>query len=242
MKTKLIEFEHDATKLLRSTSSGILSTISKAYKGYPFGSYVTYITGPDRSIYIYASTLAQHTKNLFQDSKACLTLSREKINDDKQNSQRLTLMGDLQPMNEDNKEYIKERFHKFLPESKKYSRMHDFDFYKLSLLKIRWIGGFGEIAWLKNNNWKPVDPKWLSKERDMIDHMNEDHSNVIYSSLKAQHGKGDKNAKMIALCIDGYFIESKNEIFFINFEDICLNAKSYRDMLINQAKQYRKFE
>ncbi|MBD62948.1 MAG: hypothetical protein CMD68_02585 [Gammaproteobacteria bacterium] len=242
MKTKLIEFEHDATKLLRSTSSGILSTISKAYKGYPFGSYVTYITGPDRSIYIYASTLAQHTKNLFQDSKACLTLSREKINDDKQNSQRLTLMGDLKPMNEDNKEYIKKRFHKFLPESKKYSRMHDFDFYKLSLLKIRWIGGFGEIAWLKNNNWKPVDPKWLSKERDMIDHMNEDHSNVIYSSLKAQHGKADKNAKMIALCIDGYFIKSKNEIFFISFEDICLNAKSYRDMLIKQAKQYRKFE
>ena len=47
---------------------------------------------------------------------------------------------------------------------------------------------------------------------------------------------------MIALCIDGYFIESKNEIFFISFEDICLNARSYRDMLINQAKQYRKFE
>ena len=93
MNTKLKSYELSAAYLLRTTSSGILSTISKAYKGYPFGSYVTYITGPDRSIYIYASTLAQHTKNLFKDSKACLTLSREKINDDKQNSQRLTLMG-----------------------------------------------------------------------------------------------------------------------------------------------------
>lgn len=76
----------------------------------------------------------------------------------------------------------------------------------------------------------------------MIEHMNEDHQNVIYSTFKAQHGKVDKKAKMIALCIDGYFIESKGEVFFINFEDICLNAKSYREMLISQAKQYRRFE
>ncbi len=242
MNTKLKAYELSAAYLLRTTTSGILSTISKAYKGYPFGSYVTYITGPDRSIYIYASTLAQHTKNLFKDSKACLTLSKEKINDDKQNSQRLTLMGDLEPVNEADKEYIKSRFHIFLPESKKYSKMHDFDFYKLSLLKIRWIGGFGEIAWLKNKHWKAANPKWLSNEKHMIDHMNEDHANVIFSSLKAQHGKADKKAKMVALCIDGYFIESNNEIFYINFDEICLNAKSYRDMLIHQAKQYRKFE
>ena len=242
MNDKIKKYELNATTLLRSTNSGILSTISKAYRGYPFGSYVTFITGPDRSIYIYASTLAQHTKNLFKDSKACITLSREKKDDDKQNSQRLTLMGDLEPVNESDKEYIKNRFHTFLPESKKYSIMHDFDFYKLSLHKIRWIGGFGEIAWLKNKNWKPLSPKWLSTEMQMIEHMNEDHQNVIYSSLKAQHGKVDKKAKMIALCVDGYFIESGSEIFYINFDDICLNAKSYREMLISQAKQYRRFE
>tara|TARA_B110000008_G_scaffold89452_1_gene91580 strand:- start:329 stop:1060 length:732 start_codon:yes stop_codon:yes gene_type:complete len=242
MNDKIKKYELSATNLLRSTNSGILSTISKAYRGYPFGSYVTFITGPDRSIYIYASTLAQHTKNLFKDSKACITLSREKEDDDKQNSQRLTLMGDLEPVNENDKEYIKNRFHTFLPESKKYSKMHDFDFYKLSLHKIRWIGGFGEIAWLKNKNWKPLSPKWLSTEIQMIEHMNEDHQNVIYSTFKAQHGKADKKAKMIALCVDGYFIESKGTIFYINFDDICLNAKSYRDMLIFQAKQYRAFE
>ena len=242
MNDKIKKYELSATNLLRSTNSGILSTISKAYRGYPFGSYVTFITGPDRSIYIYASTLAQHTKNLFKDSKACITLSREKEDDDKQNSQRLTLMGDLEPVNENDKEYIKNRFHTFLPESKKYSKMHDFDFYKLSLHKIRWIGGFGEIAWLKNKNWKPLSPKWLSTEIQMIEHMNEDHQNVIYSTFKAQHGKADKKAKMIALCVDGYFIESKGAIFYINFDDICLNAKSYRDMLISQAKQYRAFE
>ena len=72
--------------------------------------------------------MAQHTKNLFQDSKACITLSRERENDDKQNSQRLTLMGDLTPIEKDKTGFIKDRFHMFLPDSKKYSALHDFDF------------------------------------------------------------------------------------------------------------------
>ena len=242
MNEKLKNYEISAVNLLRSSSSGILSTLSKSFKGYPFGSYVTFITGPDRSIYIYASTLAQHTKNLFQDSRACITLSKEKKDDDKQNSQRLTLMGDLKPINKSEKELVKARFHKFLPDSKKYSALHDFDFYKLSHSKIRWIGGFGEIAWLKIKDWKPAKPAWINNEEGMITHMNQDHSNVIFSALQAQHQRRDKKAKMIALCIDGYFIKSRGKIFFISFDGICMNAKSYREMLIFQANQYRKFE
>ena len=76
----------------------------------------------------------------------------------------------------------------------------------------------------------------------MIEHMNEDHSNVIVASLNAQHGIKDKKAKMIALCIDGYYVASKNKIFFIAFENACLNVKSYREMLVSQAKKYREFE
>ena len=150
MNGKLKNYEISAVNLLRSSSSGILSTLSKSFKGYPFGSYVTFITGPDRSIYIYASTLAQHTKNLYQDSRACITLSKEKKDDDKQN--------------------------------------------------------------------------------------------VIISALQAQHQRRDKKATMIALCVDGYFIKSRGKIFFISFDGICINAKSYREMLIFQANQYRKFE
>jgi len=242
MNEKLKNYEISAVNLLRSSSSGILSTLSKSFKGYPFGSYVTFITGPDRSIYIYASTLAQHTKNLFQDSRACITLSKEKKDDDKQNSQRLTLMGDLKPVNQNEREAIKPRFHRFLPDSKKYSALHDFDFYKLSLSKVRWIGGFGEIAWLKIRDWKPVIPAWTNKEKGMIEHMNQDHQNVIISALQAQHKRKDKNAKMIALCIDGYFIKSRRKIFFISFDEICVTPKSYRDRLIFQANQYREFE
>ena len=72
-----------------------MSTISKKFDGFPFGSYVTYVSGRNRDIYLYASDIAEHTKNLKNNPKACITVSRSKDEEDKQNSARLTIMGKL---------------------------------------------------------------------------------------------------------------------------------------------------
>ena len=72
--------------------------------------------------------------------------------------------------------------------------------------------------------------------------MNEDHSNVIFSSLKAQHGISDKDAKMFAICIDGYFTACKDDLFFIRFDNPCFTPKDVKDELVRQAKEYRDLE
>ena len=136
----------------------------------------------------------------------------------------------------------KKRYYQMLPESKMYAKMHDFNFYRLEISQARWIGGFGKIAWLKNNNWRPIGTKWSNNEESIIDHMNNDHSKNISASLNAQHGIKDKNAKMFALTIDGYYLRSEDKIYFIAFDEICINAKEYKDKLVNQAKEYRSFE
>ena len=122
MNTKLKSYELSAAYLLRTTSSGILSTISKAYKGYPFGSFTTYASARSRMIYFYFSDLGQHTKNLNHDSKSCFTIFKINNRGDLQNSARLTLMGDLKIVDKD-LEDCAEQFHLSLPESKKYSNI-----------------------------------------------------------------------------------------------------------------------
>ena len=242
MKEKLQEYELKAVELLRTSKEAVLSTISDKFKGYPFGSFVTFMSGRDRSVIIYASNIAQHTINLKKDSKSCLTLFKLEEEKDKQESSRLTLLGDLVNLPDNEVNQTRDRFIKFLPESEKYSAMHDFNFYKLEISQARWIGGFGKIAWLKNNNWRPASAKWSKNEESIIEHMNNDHSKNISASLNAQHGVKDKNAKMFALTIDGYYLRSKDKIFFITFDQICNNAKQYKEMLVSQAKEYRSFE
>ena len=236
----MIEYEKLAINLMRNCREGVLSTVSKKYEGYPFGSFVTFISGADRSIIFYASDIAQHTINLKNNSKACITLFNLSEGD-KQDSARLSLIGDVKKIDKDVEE-ISRQFIEFFPESSQYSNMHDFNFYRLKISQVRWIGGFGKIAWLSSTNWNPIRPKWLRQEKSMIEHMNEDHSNSIVSALNAKLGIKDKHAKMLRLTMDGYYVSSKNKIYFLDFNLPCFSVKQYRDKLVEQAKEYRDFE
>ena len=89
---------------------------------------------------------------------------------------------------------------------------------------------------------KSVKPKWLADEARIIEHMNNDHSNSIVSTLNAQHGIKDTNARMKSLAINGYYVSSGKDIFFISFGTSCSTTAEYKDELIRQAKKNRKFE
>ena len=57
-------------------------------------------------------------------------------------------------------------------------------------------------------------PDWLLNVSDrIIEHMNEDHSNSVVSTLNAQHGIKDKNAKMEELQVNGYFVLSIQKLY-----------------------------
>ena len=241
MDEKINEYESNAVRLHRSNQTGILSTISKDCEKYPFGSFVTYLSGRSRIIYLYLSEIAQHTNNLNHYSKACITIFKAHEGD-QQNSQRLTITGDLKKVAESKVDYCEKLFFTHFPESKNYSRFHNFHFYQLELKHIRWIGGFGKIAWLKNEHWSHKEPSWRESEENIIKHMNNDHQNTIVSALHAQHNIKDPNATMMFLTIDGYYIKSKEKMYFIHLKKPCYNANEYRENLIELAKKCKKFE
>ena len=86
-------------------------------------------------------------------------------------------------------------------------------------------------------------PSWLMNASDrIIEHMNNDHSNSIISTLNAQHGIKDKNAKMEKLEVNGYFVLSNQKLYFLEFEQVCNSAEEYKAELIKHAKKYRSYE
>ena len=242
MKNNLKEYEKDAVSFYRSDKTAILSTLSNKHNGYPFGSFVTYVSGWDRTVFLYLSDIADHTKNLKHNFKSCLTILKKNEIGDIQNSARLTLMGDLKIVPKNVSEKCKERFHNIFPESKAYAQMHDFNFYQITVNQARWIGGFGKISWLDPKNWMKVPIEWYDSEKGMIDHMNDDHSNTIKSALHAIHGIQDQNAQMIGLSIDGYYIRSDENVYFINFDYPVFTSKDYRKVLVDLSKKYRSYE
>ena len=86
-------------------------------------------------------------------------------------------------------------------------------------------------------------PKWLTNvSNGIIEHMNKDHSNSIVSTLHAQHGIKDKNAKMAKLEVHGYYVKSKNKQYFLEFKKSCNSLDQYKTELIRNAKKYRSYE
>ena len=239
---KETKYEQNAINLLRNSNSALLSTISISVKDYPFGSYVSYVSGRDRTIYLYLSDIAEHTKNLKKDPKACMTITREKTHGDKQESERLSLIGDLQKVDEEIIEFCQKRYYTFFKNSEQYAQFHGFNFYQLTIKHIRWIGGFGQIAWLNKKNWIYQNPKWSIKEMNIIEHMNNDHQNTIISSLKAEHNIEEIDPKIIFLTIDGYYIQGASNIYFIQLNKVCNTSSEYREELIRLAKENKKFE
>ena len=172
MKIDKKKIELNAVKLLRESNIGILSTNSAKFENYPFGSLVSYSTSRSRSIYLYISTLAQHTKNIKNSNKVCLTIANVNNSGDKQDSPRLSLLGKVDLVEGDEIKYCEQSYYSLIPNSINYKKMHDFSFYKISIDSIRWIGGFGEISWLKKDNWLELIPDWKERENMIIDHMN----------------------------------------------------------------------
>ena len=88
-----------------------------------------------------------------------------------------------------------------------------------------------------------IVPEWLlNASKRIIEHMNEDHSNSIVSTLNAQHGIKDKNAKMKELQVNGYFVLSNQKLYFLEFEQVCNSTEQYKAELIRDAKKYRSYE
>ena len=76
----------------------------------------------------------------------------------------------------------------------------------------------------------------------IIEHMNNDHSNNIISSLYAQHEIKDENAKMILLTIDGYYTLSESGVYFIQFPEVCNTMLEFKDTLVRLANEHKDFE
>ena len=72
--------------------------------------------------------------------------------------------------------------------------------------------------------------------------MNDDHSSSIVSTLNAQHGIKDKNAKMDELAANRYFASSNGKFYFLEFENNCNSTDEYKSEPIKNAKKYRNYE
>ena len=135
----------DPARFIQQHQSGILSTHSLRYQGYPFGSVVPYLISQEGRPAILISELAEHTKNIAADKKVGLTIS-DHDSDNPSAAARITLLANASLSSQ--QERLRNHYRQQFLDADRVLELPGFEFYELELVAVRLIAGFGEIKWI----------------------------------------------------------------------------------------------
>jgi putative heme iron utilization protein len=166
--------------LVASASRGALSTLAADPEGYPYGSVASYGLDDRGNPLFFVSLMAEHTQNAMRDPRASLLVT-EPVPDgaDPLASGRVTLLGLLSTVAEDDRSTARDRYLEANPTAAYYIDFGDFVFYRLDVQSIRYVGGYGRMSWVDAGAYAEAEPDPLAAAAaGIIEHMNEDHADA----------------------------------------------------------------
>ncbi len=225
----------EARRFTRGQTSGVLSTISKRLEGFPFGSVSPFILDHTGRPVILISEIAEHTKNIIADPRVSIIVQPYSI--DMQTTGRTTLIGRAERL--EDKDMLGPRYLRYFPQAESYFAMHDFHFYRIEPVRIRWIGGFGRIFWVDPEAFMTAAGTLAEAETSILDHMNADHADMLRDCCRHFHNIETSTAEMIGIDPDGYDVRAGDKQLRFNFESPVTNAEEARTALVSHARQCR---
>lgn len=225
-----MEKRNAARELLLQETFGVLSTVSIDLPGYPFGSVTPYCTDRTCRPIIYISHIAQHTKNILADSRVSLTVVERGDSDDVQAQGRVTCIGDARQV-ASGEDDVRERYFRHFPSARQYERTHGFEFFRLELVRVRFIGGFGQIFWVEPGAFMAANPFSPAEETRIIQHMNKDHADALSRYV------GGGNVAMAGIDAEGFDVLKDGKKIRIPFATPVTNMEEARKALVEMAKR-----
>jgi len=222
----------EARLMLRAHRYGVLSTLSKKFDGYPFGSITPYLVDHDGSLLILISTLAEHTKNILHDPRVSM-ITHDQRDPHIQTQGRVTVLGNAEQ--EPGREQAGLRYLRYFPEAGSYFAMHDFSFYRIRPMAIRYIGGFGRIHWVDMENYALQPYPLIEEESGVIAHMNSDHQDTMRNYCSHFHQCTALDVAMLGIDIDGFDVRADDQVLRFDFAQPVTDAQQARTALVEMA-------
>ena len=227
-----------ASEFLRAHRYGVLATHSQSLPGYPFGSITPYVLGAAGEPVIYISTLAEHTRIIAADPRVSLTVFDPADADDPQAGPRLTFVADACALSGDAAGVAGERYYRYFPAARAYAGTHDFGFYALCAVRLRFIGGFGKIGWIEPADVDLSNPL-AAIETGVVDHMNRDHADAVRAYCRYFFNRDAREAVLVGVDPEGVDLLADGEPLRLPFEVRADTADAVRQRLIALLQQTR---
>lgn len=203
-------FAERVRTLLHLGRIGSLSTLSNKLPGYPFGSVMPYGLDENGHPVFLISTMAMHTQNLLADPRSSLLVTQPDPGGDPLGAARVTLLGNVQPVPERDVAEARRLYLARYPNSKNWVDFKDFSFYRMDVVDVYYVGGFGVMGWLSAPEYYHAKPDPLADfATEILQHMNADHADTLSLLARAFAGIESQEAEMTSVDRLGFHVRLK---------------------------------
>jgi len=224
---------------------GSLSTLSRKQPGYPYGSVMPYgLDDHGRPIFLI-STMAMHTQNVQADPRASLLVTQPDIEGDPSAASRVTLIGNIVPVPDAEADGARKLYLERYANSKHWVDFEDFSFYRMDVVDVYYVGGFGTMGWLSAAEYGRAQPDPLADSAEgIIEHMNADHAGALIELARVFAGIEAEDAAMTAVDRLGFQVRLKTSngtrgarIAFLRDVTSPMEARTVLVEMVKQARQ-----
>ena len=125
------------------------------------------------------------------------------------------------------------RYLRYFPEAQTYFAMHDFSFYRIRPVAIRYIGGFGRIHWVDMEDYAVQPYPLIEQESGVVAHMNSDHQDALRDYCRHFHQCAALDVAMLGIDLDGFDVRADGKVLRFDFAQPVIDAA--RTALVERA-------
>ena len=140
-----------AKALLGAEQAAVLTTLSQRRPGWPSASLVPYALDSRGEPLLALSAIAQHTRNLEADPRACLFVyDAAGAAKDARTAARLAVYGKVSALEGEAEAEAKAAYLARQPAARGLFNL-DFRLYRLAVEEAQWVGGFAAAGWISRD-------------------------------------------------------------------------------------------
>lgn len=179
----------EARTVAASTNIATLATLTG--DGDPWASYITYgLLGG--SPVLCVSRMAEHGRNLHQDSRASVSIVAPESATDPLAVSRVTLAGVVESPTGEEFDAARAAHLAAVPAAKYYVDYSDFSLWILRVNRARWVGGYGRMDSAGAEDYAAASPDPVSPNAaGAIAHLNADHASSLLAMAQNLGGYPD---------------------------------------------------
>jgi heme iron utilization protein len=156
------------------------------------------------------STMAMHTQNLRADPRASLLVTQLDSGGDVLGASRVTLLGEVLRLEEPEVGDARKLYLATYENSKYWVDFEDFFFYRMNVVDVYYVGGFGVMGWVDAAEYGRAEPDPLSDAAiEIVQHMNADHKDALVVLARVFAGIEAREVDMTSVDRLGFHIRAK---------------------------------